>query len=69
MDDGIGHAQPARGGHLLDSVRMEVGGQEPLQAGDVVPAQDVVDDPEQLVVAVIEKKPTPEGFPIHTDAP
>ena len=68
-DDGVGDAQPAGCGHLLDAAGMHVRGHERTERlRPAPPPEDVVDDGEQLVVVGVEKQPRGLSFhgkPLH----
>ena len=56
-DNGVGDAQPAGRGHLLDAARVHVGRHERTERlRPALPPEHVVDDGEQLVVVAVEKQ-------------
>ncbi len=58
MDNRKGNSQPFGFGHFFDTIGVKIGAVKALSIlGAGFSAQDIVDDPDQFVIAFIKKKP------------
>jgi hypothetical protein len=64
LDHGVGDAQTARFGHLLDAVRVKIAVILPADVIQIlVSGADRVDDLNQFVIAAVKEEPGQAGFP------